>query len=408
MMSLRSSGSYPFYFILLVLCSTTFCHGFVLPFLSTRLAQQPLGFDTGAGAPKTFIFTNLHWWESVDHQLTTIATLLALAQNTSSVAVVPQFPSKESSLSSNKSLLGDFFDISAVKRLQPVMTLAEFMRTNEYQQLKAEETGSIPFPKLSQEEYEARLKVFGHLETTQVALAMPSIDPENTSQRCDRYGGTMHLSSDGKTRFIFLDRIHFLHFCTEKFMPWWYTIRHRISPRKPFVDIANRYVAKSTRPLTVIHVNDVLEHQKEREDEEIERYARQIVDSLRNNQAISGTLYIISAKQGKNVNKVISLLREEFETIHDCSQIYNCMSEVPRDIMFGTLSDEEYQTLFKSEESLKILEWTLGSQADLFIGNIYSPFSRNICLHRKLHGMGYSALKGFSELRKVWSWNLLG
>lgn len=365
------------------------------------------GFDTWKNATKTYILTNLHWWESTDHQLTTIITLLSLAQNTSSIAVIPPFPGKDASRNSNKSLIGDFFDITGIKQVQSALTFADFLKSDEYRQLKAEQTGTVPLPKGSQEEYELRLQFYGRLQDTSVALSMPPIDPENTSQKCNRFGGTIHVSADGRTRFVFLDRIHFLHFCTEKFMPWWYTIRHRIEPRAPFFEVADRYMSDKTKPFSVVHLNDVLELQKERGEEEVERYARQIVDALRKHQALSGTLYIVSAKDGNNVKQVVKLLKEEFENIHDCTTVFNCLAEIPRDVFRTVLPENEFDSLFKSESSLKHVEWALGARAQLFVGNIHSPFSRNICLYRKMHGAPYSMLKGFGELRKVWTWNLI-
>lgn len=247
-------------------------------------------FDTWRNGTKTYLLTNVHWWESTDHQLTTIITLLSLAQNTSSIAVVPPLPGKDASRYSNKSLIGDFFDITGIKQVQPVMTFEQFLECDAYRQLKGEPSGTVALPKSSQEEYEQRLQLYGRLQDTSVALSMPPIDPENTSQKCNRFGGTVHVSADGTSRFVFLERVHFLHFCAEKFMPWWYTIRHRIEPRAAFFEVAARFMADKPKPFSVVHLNDVLELQKERGEEEIERYARQIVDALRKHQALGGTL----------------------------------------------------------------------------------------------------------------------
>lgn len=364
-------------------------------------------FDTWRNGTKTYLLTNVHWWESTDHQLTTIITLLSLAQNTSSIAVVPPLPGKDASRYSNKSLIGDFFDITGIKQVQPVMTFEQFLECDAYRQLKGEPSGTVALPKSSQEEYEQRLQLYGRLQDTSVALSMPPIDPENTSQKCNRFGGTVHVSADGTSRFVFLERVHFLHFCAEKFMPWWYTIRHRIEPRAAFFEVAARFMADKPKPFSVVHLNDVLELQKERGEEEIERYARQIVDALRKHQALGGTLYVVAARNGNNVKQVVRLLTQEFENIYDCSGVFGCLSDIRRDALGTAMVDSEFDSLFKSEWSMKHVEWALGARAQLFVGNIHSPFSRNICLYRKMHGAAYSMLKGFGELRKVWAWNLI-
>lgn len=360
----------------------------------------------GASAEKTYLFTNAQWWESLDHQMTSTLTVLALGKNTSSHVVLPTLPSASAERKINTTLLGDFFDLENVKKVQPVMTLPDFLKTEDYQKLRKEKTGSIPLPKESQEEYESKLGIFGALHESRIPLQMPNVDPEHTNQKCNAFAGTMHLSSDGKTRYVFLDHIHFLHFCTERYMPWWYDIRHRIEPRKPYFDVVERYTATKKKPFSVIHLNDVMDHQNVREEEEIERYARQIVDALRKNEAISGTMYLIYSRTGKSIIRVVKLLKEEFENVQDCSNVYSCLMRVPEDLFDPPLG-REHERLFHPDIGLHMFEWALGSQANLFVGNIHSPYSRNVCLYRKTHGRPYSVLKGFGEVRKIWSWNLL-
>lgn len=367
---------------------------------------QTYGWDYGKSAEKTYVFTNVHWWESVDHQMTSVVTLLTLAKNTSSIAVIPSLPTRDVQIKSGKSLLGKFFDLEAVNEVQPVMTFEDFLRTDDYQLLRKEATGTVPLPKKSQEEYEAKLKLFGKLQDTSIHLEMPPVDPEHTNQKCDNYGGTMHVSSDGKRRFVFLDRIHFMFFCFEKFMPWWYDIRHSISPRQPYFEVVDKLLSDKERPISTIHISDLMSSQKERDEEEIERYARQIVDALRKNQAITGTMFLTYQLGTRNVNKVVKLLKQEFDNIIDCSVSQFCEQKVPTDIYEPPLSVWEHKDAFGGPMGLKMLVWALGSKSDLFVGNIHSPFSRNVCLHRKTHGKPYAVLKGFGELRKIWSWHL--
>lgn len=363
-------------------------------------------WDYGKSAEKTYILTNVHWWESPDHQMTSVVSLLALAKNTSSIAVIPSLSTRDVQIKSDKSLLGDFFDLKTVNEVQPAMTLVEFMNTDDYKLLRKEATGTVSLPKNSQEEYEAKLGIFGMLQDTNVRLEMPPVDPEHTNQKCNSFGGAIHVSSDGKRRYVFMNRIHFLHFCFEKFMPWWYDVRHRIAPRKPYYDVVNKLLEGKEHPITTIHISDLMASQKKRDDEEIERYARQIVDSLRKNQAITGTMFLTYQHGSRNVHKVVQLLKQEFDNIIDCSASYFCEKPIPMDIFDPPLSAKEHQKTFGGAIGSKTLVWALGARSDLFVGNIYSPFSRNICLHRKTHGKPYAVLKGFGELRKIWSWNL--
>lgn len=367
---------------------------------------QTYSWEYGKSAEKTYILTNIHSWESTDHQMTSFVSLLTLAKNTTSIAVIPTLPTRDVQIKSDKSLLGNFFDLKAVNDVQPAMTFEDFLKTDDYQLLRNAATGTVPLPKKSQEEYEAKLKIFGKLQDTAVRLEMPPVDPEHTNQKCDNFGGTMHLSSDGKRRFVFLDRIHFMFFCFEKFMPWWYDIRHSISPRQPYFEAVDKLLSDKERPISTIHLSDLMASQKERDEEEIERYARQIVDALRKNQAITGTMFLTYQPGTRNVNKVVRLLKQEFDNIIDCSVSQFCGQKVPTDIHKLPLSAKEHKDMFRGRMGLKMLVWTLGSKSDLFVGNIHSPFSRNVCLHRKTHGKPYAVLKGFGEIRKIWSWNL--
>lgn len=363
-------------------------------------------WDFGSSAEKTYILTNVHWWESPDHQMTSIISLLTLAKNTSSIAVLPSLSTRDVQIKSDKSLLGDFFDLETVKEVQPVITLSEFMKTDDFELLRKEPTGTVPLPKKSQEEYEAKLGIFGSLQDTNIRLEMPPIDPEHTNQKCNGFGGAMHVSSDGKRRYVFLDRIHFMHFCFERFMPWWYDIRHRIAPRKVYFDVVDNLLEGKEHPISTIHISDLMASQQTRDDKEIERYARQIVDSLRKNQAITGTMLLTYQRVGQNVHKVVKLLKEEFDNVIDCSSGYFCGKPIPTDIFDHPWTAKEHEKTFGGVIGMKTLIWALGSKSDLFVGNIHSPFSRNICLHRKTNGKPYAVLKGFGELRKIWSWNL--
>lgn len=361
----------------------------------------------GESATKTYLFTNCHWWESTDHQMTTIITLLAIAHNTSSVAVIPSMAAAGSQGRSNESLIGDYFDIERVRKVQPVLTMAQLVQSTDYRLLCREKTGTIPLPKESQEEYEAKLQVYGRLHTSVVQLNMPRTDPENTNQPCDRFGGTMYLSRDGQRRFVFLDRLHFLHFCAEKFMPWWYDVRQHIRPRRPYFDIAQRFLNTNlTRPLIVTHINDVMEAQKNQSNNNVEQYADQIVDALRSNDMINGAIYNIYVKSGRNVRRVVDLLQAEMEFTYDCSHMFSCLDSARPNYISEYMTAEQFDHIFRGQHALKMTEWALATQADLFIGSIHSPFSRNICLYRKLHGEPYVILKGFGELRKTWAWNL--
>lgn len=367
-------------------------------------------WDYGQTAAKTFLFTNSHWWESLDHQMTTAVTLLALAQNTSSTAVIPALASAGERGRTNVSILGGYFSLQEVRKVQRVVTYLEFLQSEDFELLQKEAKGSpgtVKLPKESQEEYEKTLGIYGELETARIKLQMPNVDPENTNQPCDWFGGTMHVSQDGTRRYVFLERLHFLHFCTEKFMPWWYDVRIHIKPREEFMRVAKLFMTHVRRPLTVVHVNDVMEKQKMREDVEIERYARQIVDALRVNDAIEGSVYAIFHKGGRNVMRVVTLLRLELDRVHECGDMLNCLQDVGRDVITETVGiDDLFERLFRSEHSVKMAEWALAAEADVFIANIHSPYSRNIALFRKTHGSSYSAVRGFAELRKVWSWNL--
>lgn len=368
----------------------------ILTVALTARGNVVFNWSYGQAADKTYIFTNCHWWESVDHQVTTTITLLTLAENTSSIAVIPTVAAASSHGQTNQSLLGDYLDLQQVRQVQPkTTTFHQFLQTDDYTKLVAHGR-EIPFPKHSQEEYESKLRVYGQLmASSSVHLNMPDVDPENTNQRCHQFGGTMFLSSDNRTRYVFLDRIHFLHFCTEKFMPWWYDVRYHIRPNRHYTDEVDRALAnapgsKINTPIVVIHINDVMDSQKQREDTEIQRYARQIVDVLRVHQVTQHPIYLMYKQDGVNVGAVVQLLKPEFQKVDDFSTLF------------------AHHTNNNMEHAHKFTEWALSIHPNtlLFIGNVHSAHSRNICLYRKTHGLPYAVLRGFAELRKVWTWNL--
>ena len=158
--------------------------------------------------------------------------------------------------------------------------------------------------------------------------------------------------------------------------------------------------------MAVVHINDVLESEKEREGEEIDRYAREIVDALRKSDALGGSMYLIYHEGGQNVGKVVGLIKQEFEHVLSCKSVWECFGRVPRANWNSHLDDTQFRELFRPDVATRMVEWALASSADVFVGNVHSPYSRNICLYRKSHGLAYSVLGGFGELKKIWRWNL--
>lgn len=352
---------------------------------------------------RTYLFSNVHSWEGVDHQVTSIVTLLALAKNISALAVLPALASGYAAGAAGReerdegSLLGDYFDIERVRAVQAVMTMGEFRGGADYAVLK--NAAGLEFPKGSAEEYEARLGVLGDVSSNEVAFGMPNVDPEATGQRCDAFEGTVWQT--GEARFVFLERVHFFHFCAERFMPWWYDVRKFLVPRQEYGVVADSFMG--SEKVTVVHIRDLLDAQGERGVEEIERYARQIVDVLRGRR---GTLYLGFSNRGRSVKRVAELFEGEFENVKNCSHLYACGRSVDPALFNPRLSDANFRMLFETPVGSSMVEWALSMRSEFFVGNIHSPYSRNVGLYRKIHGHPYAVLKGFGEMRKLWKWNL--
>eukprot|EP00172_Hildenbrandia_rubra_P001477 Plantae.Rhodophyta-Hildenbrandia_rubra.ctg20318.p1 GENE.Plantae.Rhodophyta-Hildenbrandia_rubra.ctg20318~~Plantae.Rhodophyta-Hildenbrandia_rubra.ctg20318.p1 ORF type:complete len:346 (+),score=61.59 Plantae.Rhodophyta-Hildenbrandia_rubra.ctg20318:523-1560(+) len=343
----------------------------------------------------------------LDDQLTTIVTGLALGQNLSATVVLPYSPGKEGGPKERYSLLGDFYELTAVKNHQPVMTMDDFVSSDDGQKLRENgKKNTICFPKGGQEDYERDLKVIGDLCEHTVKLPLPHEDIEDSDQYCDEFPGTVHVSKDGLRRFIFLERLHFHHLCVERFLPWWYDVRMHIVPRAPYITLVRQYLSKLTRPVTVVHLRDLMDGQREREKEEIEKYARQIVELMRGERRAYGTMYLSYRVDGVNVGRVASLFDSEFDNVQRCTDMYGCGSAVPQDLYSPPLNETTFATLFETRFTPGMLETTLSMESDFFIGNIHSSYSRNIGFHRKLHGKPYAVVQGFGEVRKSWSWNL--
>lgn len=360
-----------------------------------------------APVTRTFLFTLGNWWESADHQLTTAITQLALAKNISATAVIPSMVGQHGGPRGDYELIGDFYDARSLREIQPIVGMKEFKNSSAWQLLRElAHDGVLTFPKSVQEKYEKELGVLSSLGNTQVSFNMPHVDLENTDMYCSSVPGTVHTSKDNSVRFIFLDRVHFYHFCTEKYMPWWYDVRMHIVPRPEYMQLATHFMAHNPSPLTVVHVRDLMDHQKEREEEEVERYAREISDAMRRNSKTSGTLYLAYALDGRSVVRVAQLFESEFPVVKKCMDLFVCGRIVESGVLTPLPSEEMAQVLFGTDVGASLVEVALSMKSDHFVGNIYSPYSRNVALYRKLHGTSYDVLKGFGEMRKMWRWRL--
>lgn len=356
---------------------------------------------------RTFIFTLPNWWESADHQLTTAITQFALAKNISATAVLPNLVGQHSDPGKSFELFGHFYDADVLRQVQPFMGMTEFKNSNNYELLRdLAKDNILKFPKAAQESYEKELGVLSSIAATKVSFNMPHVDLENTDMFCSEIPGTVHLSKDKSVRFIFLDRVHFYHFCTEKYMPWWYDVRMHIVPRPEYMQLASHFMKRNPAPLTVVHIRDLMDHQRERDEEDIERYARQISDAMRRNRKTTGTLYLAYALDGRSVARVAQLFEAEFPVVKKCMDLFVCGRLVEDNVLVSPPSEELSQILFGTEVGSSLVEVALSIQSDHFVGNIYSPYSRNVALYRKLHGKSYDVLKGFGEMRKIWRWRL--
>lgn len=344
-----------------------------LPPFDGHVYSFSFGLTPSSPSPKTYLLTLSHWWESPDHQLITLLTHLALAQNTSSIAVLP--PSPPSSLQ-NRSIFPDHFPISPLQRLQPVITFSDFLSSAAMNSIRNAPKASIPLPSHSQEEYESRLGVLGSLSNSAIAFDLPPVDPERTGQQCDRLPGTMAMV-DGQ-RFVFLDRIHFAHLCTERFLPWWYDVRVAVGPSEDDISNVKHELGEGA---CIIHISDMLGAVRKRDEVEIERYAREVVDAMRREEVLdTNGKVVLMKKGGEGVEKVIKLLKGELgERVMVCGE-KDCGG-------------------WKGW-------WGFGGGAEVFVGNWHSVWSRNVALWRKTKGSKYRMVTGFGEMRKLYRWNL--
>jgi len=379
----------------------------------------------------TYIFFTHFWWEMFHNQLTTLTTGLAVAKlYPNAVVVLPPAVGVPARLPSpggtarHTSLFGDYYDLPKLKAVQRVMTLDEFLAPGSQTAaaLAMVPTGTLQLPKASQEDYEKSLNLLGDLSDTRISVPLPHEDLERTEQYCDSLPGSVYpvpVGDGGLSTFqlVFLDRLHFFHFCTEKFVPWWYDVRQHLQPRPEYFAAVSAWRATITGPLTVIHLRDLMDGQRERDEEDVQRYARQVVDALRQTPGggsagsvgvqadlAAGSLYLSYPPSGKNVGRVAALFREEFPRVYTCADVYECGSGVTTTMAGDGPSD--IQSLFQSPHAATVMETALSMSADHFVGNVYSSYSRNVGLWRKMHGKSYTIVKGFGEMRRIWTWQL--
>jgi hypothetical protein len=356
----------------------------------------------------TYVFSSPHWWESPDHQVTSLITHLTLSQNISGIAVIPTVAGRLGGPKSQYSLLGDFYDIDSIQRVQDVVTTDQFLKSKAFGDLKQlAEDGKLSFPKASHEIYERTFGVLSSISQDRVSFGMPHEDLENTEHYCSSLPGSVHTSADGSIRFIFLDRVHFYHFCTEKHMPWWYSIRLHLLPRNEYFTAVSRFAESLPKPITVVHVRDMMDKQTLRDDQDIQQYARQIADAVRRtNPQTKGTLYLSFPESGHNAHRVAALFMAEYPTVKKCADLYNCGRAVEATLFNPPLDPVLHRTLFETTVGASLVEVALSMHSEYFVGNVHSPYSRNVGLYRKLHAMPYEVVKGFGEQRKTWRWNL--
>lgn len=340
--------------------------------------------------------------------MTSAITLLALAFNVSAISVVPDMAGAQGGPRKSYSLMSDFYDIEQLRKKQGVLSIREFIKSDDYKLLQELATNQkLTFPKASQERYEDKLKVLSSIGEGSVGFGMPHVDPENMDMPCSKIPGTIHTSLDDRVRYVFLDRVHFYHFCTERYMPWWYDVRMHLIPREEYRVLARKFASALPKPLTVVHVRDLMDLQKEREDEEIQAYAGQIVDALRRSGKQSGgSLYLSYAMNGRSVLKVAKLLEDEFSVVKRCMDLYVCGRVVGADSFTPALDPVLHQVLFGTHVGANQVEMALSMEADHFVGNVFSPYSRNVALYRKYNGKTYDMLKGFGEMKKIYRWHL--
>lgn len=357
---------------------------------------------------RTYLFSNVNWWESSDHQMTTAITLLSLAFNISAISVIPDMAGAQGGPLKHYSLLTDFYDISHLRKVQAVLSVNEFTEKDDYRLLKEiASSNKLTFPKASQERYEEKLKVLSSIGEGKVGFGMPHVDPENMDMPCSKIPGTVHVSNDSRVRFVFLDRIHFYHFCAERYMPWWYDVRMYLLPRREYRELAQTFAATMPKPLTVVHIRDLMDHQKDRDATDVQGYASQIVNAMRRSgKQTGGSLYISCAMNGRSVLHVANLLQDEFMVVKKCMDLYICGRVVGVGAFTPALNPILHQVLFGTHVGANQVEVALSMKADHFVGNVFSPYSRNVALYRKLNGMTYDMLKGFGELKKIYKWHL--
>lgn len=376
----------------------------VQPLRSLRVASYSPQIE------RTYLFSNANWWETPDHQLTTSITLLTLGFNISAITVLPDLVGADAR-QARYSLLGDFYDMYALQKVQKTTTLTNFMKTADYTLLQTLTEGKgdeqLSFPKSSQALYEMSLEVLSTIGKGSVDFGMPNIDLESTGQYCNKIPGTVHVSANGKVRYIFLDNIHFYHACTEAFMPWWYDVRMHILPREEYRVLAAKFSKKLPAPLTFVHVRDALSGAVNRSDQDIYSYARQITNGLRRAENQNeGAVYFEYIVSSASAAEVADLLQTEFAVVKKCLDLYLCGHLIPADEFEPKLEPALHRTLFETNFGPSLISQALAMEADHFIGNIYSPYSRSIALHRKLKGKTYDILKGFAEMKRIERWRL--
>jgi hypothetical protein len=117
-------------------------------------------------------------------------------------------------------------------------------------------------------------------------------------------------------------------------------------------------------------------------------------------------LYLSYVHDGRGVAKVAQLFEAEFPTVKKCADLFMCGRLVSKNIYQPLLENSLYKTLFAIKIGPSLVEVALSMKSQHFVGNVYSPYSRNVGLYRKLHGSSYEVVKGFAEMKKLWKWSL--
>mmetsp|Transcript_615 Transcript_615/g.2068 ORF Transcript_615/g.2068 Transcript_615/m.2068 type:complete len:464 (-) Transcript_615:178-1569(-) len=357
-----------------------------------------------------------HRYGQLNNQLSSFANAAAIAKFIESKAavrcilVVPTVEvGMESRFSTSKknaasyTLFGDYFDFGAMNLTIPIISIDDFLETEEAQRAKQLELVSVPVNrkriKPGNVVYEALNVSQLSAEDEDVMLTATSnlYDPRN----CNVFVGLGMLSlrwikNNPKSQVLALGQTYLANHqldCLEEY-PIMGEIFASLRPREAYTSSASISMASMKRPIVALHLRMLYKEEYFDRDVLIALFKAGLEEASMKAESV-GTLYVAhGSRELEQIERsgCVDRFQEVYPhvAVRKCEDGFDCPAQGSTDMKIGRrstatmeLTDEEYAEIYRAGYSAAMIDMWTCAQSDLFMGRSSSTFSRNIAFMRR-------------------------